>query len=294
MDRQARVVAVYNPSAGAVGPDGENRLRQALEELNLTDAAISAFDRADPGGQFASIISQEPDLIIVWGGDGTHRRALIELGPDRHVLLLPGGTANLLCRWLHGDMPWRDTLRTVLAAPLPRSVPAGLAGDAPFFCAMVTGAPAYLADMRESLRRWDLRQAFSRLTGALARGRDLHVRLHGDHQRIEADGLLRRANVIGARVGPLSRSGGMEAVFLSLPSALATLTHTWEAFRSGWRRMSGAQVLAVSSMELRSETVGGVLAVLDGEVLALPAAFDIIYRPHAASCLVALSGHGSG
>lgn len=285
----ARVAAVVNTEAGAVGHDGTELLRRALEDIHLTNVSICSFDRVDPERQFREIARDDPDLVIVWGGDGTHRRALIELGLGARLLLLPGGTMNLLSRWLHGDQPWRDVLRTVLAAPLPRDVPAGTVSGVRFFCAMVAGAPAHLAHAREDLRHWHVGEALQNVSNALTSGPELHATLTSEDHAKPAERQHRSANVVGALVGPLTDNGGMEAAFLTLPGAFATLEHTWQVFRSGWRKMAGAQIVPVTSIELESKSSESVLAVLDGEVMRFPQSLCISYIERAATCLVAMS-----
>ena len=124
--RQERVIAVVNTAAGGTGAHSTHRMRHALERLGVHNADVVAFDFDNGHAQLRELAAREHDFLLVWGGDGTHRTALNATGlePSR-LVLLPGGTMNLLSRSLHGPAPWDKVLEAVLAAPTPRLLPAG-------------------------------------------------------------------------------------------------------------------------------------------------------------------------
>ena len=184
-----KTIALINSMAGSVGPTGRQRLHAALAKVGLDHADIRELDRTDSEGQLARIEAEAPDLLIAWGGDGTHRSVLDTLGrKTSKLLLLPGGTMNLLPKWLHGDKPWETVLWSVLASPKPRLLSAGKVGNKLFFCALLAGVPARLAEAREDVRRGDLGRALADAGLALDGVRKIHLaasfgddRGHVDH-----------------------------------------------------------------------------------------------------------------
>ena len=98
-----KTIALYNPAAGSVTPDGGEKLRAALEEAGVRGADFLELDRANCETQLKELADANPDLLVVWGGDGTLRTALTVAGQTPNLLLLPGGTMNLLTKSIHGD-----------------------------------------------------------------------------------------------------------------------------------------------------------------------------------------------
>ncbi|MEQ1783881.1 MAG: diacylglycerol kinase family protein [Hyphomonadaceae bacterium] len=87
-----KVSALINPAAGSVGLDGSRRMKLALSSAGIEHAEIIAFDPMSANKQISEFISKSPDLLIIWGGDGTHRTALHVAGLEfDKLLLLPGG-----------------------------------------------------------------------------------------------------------------------------------------------------------------------------------------------------------
>src|ERR1700754_569913 len=132
-----KTIALFNPAAGSVPADGGDKLLAALEAAGVRGPDLVEIDRSDCLGQLKQLAAQKPDLFIVWGGDGTLRSALGTVGQATpNLLLLPGGTMNLLTRSIHGDKTWDVILKDVLAAPKLRVLPAGHVNDEVFYCAM--------------------------------------------------------------------------------------------------------------------------------------------------------------
>src|SRR5690606_7411359 len=128
------------------------------------------------------LADQQPDLFVVWGGDGTLKGALETVGQvTPNLLLLPGGTMNLLPKAIHGDKTWDQTIADVIAGPKRMTLSAGKADDELFFCAMLAGAPASFAEARESLRRGDLMKAATDAKAAIDVLNNLNLdATHGD------------------------------------------------------------------------------------------------------------------
>jgi diacylglycerol kinase family enzyme len=172
-----KTFALINPAAGGVTGDGEAKLRHALYAAGLTTAAIETLNHEDSAAQMAEIVEMNPDLFIVWGGDGTLRSALAVVGQTcPNLLLLPGGTMNLLTKSIHGDHPWSQILANVAKSSRRVTLPAGQLNDERFYCAMLAGAPARFAEARESLRRGEIASVLTGARGALEALQTIHLK----------------------------------------------------------------------------------------------------------------------
>ena len=283
-----RTIALINSRAGSVGLDGPQRMRSALGGVGLDRAEIVEFDHRRADEQLRKIQEEAPDLVIVWGGDGTHRSVLDTLG--RHssqILLLPGGTMNLLTKWLHDGRAWEHVLWSVLGSPTPRILPAGRVDDMLFFCAMIAGVPAQLATAREDVRRGDLGRAIHDTGTALSGVHTLHLAATYGKDPGHPEGHFPTGNVVGALVGPLARSGRMDVAWHSLESAWSALEFAWTSFASDWRDRPGMSIRAADSLLVENVDGLDIPTMIDGEQIPPRASLSISFVEEAATCLVA-------
>jgi len=98
------------------------------------------------------------DLIIVLSGDGSISAAADALeGWEGTLLILPGGTMNLLSGALHGDLSAPDIASAWLADEGERlRVPMIRAGKLTAYAGIVAGPTALWGDVREDLRNLDI------------------------------------------------------------------------------------------------------------------------------------------
>lgn len=277
-----KVFALVNTAAGSVGPDGKNRMLRMLSRSGIS-ADVVVFDPESAASQVQSLLAKTPDLLVVWGGDGTHRTALSMAGVGSDSLvLLPGGTMNLLTKWIHGDKPWDIILQSIIARRARRTLDAGRVDDALFFCAMIAGAPAQFALAREDVRAGDFGKALRDTGLALETAGHLHLKAHTG---LGAD--LPAANVVAAMVGPLSRSRGMEVAGLDVPSPAAALGLAWSSLRSGWRNLKAVDIQITQTLTVADPDGRTIPVIMDGEQIDLGARFTAHYAETAAACLVA-------
>lgn len=284
-----KTIALYNPRAGSVPDDARDRLNAVLAEAGHSGAELVEADGGDQEAQLRSIAAMQPELFIVWGGDGTLRAALSTVGQvTSNLLLLPGGTMNLLPRTLHGDKPWEDVLRGVLNSPRRKQLPAGEVNGHQFYCAMLAGAPARFAEARESLRRGDLGRAAGEARVALDTLSSLHLEAQYSDGYAFAEGKLPTTSVIGAVIGPLTRAGtGMEVAALANPTAGGALNVVWTSFFTDWRNAPGVEIAEASSLEIASRDDEDIPVIADGEAAEGGSHVSVRYQPDAATCLVA-------
>ncbi|MDP3675965.1 MAG: diacylglycerol kinase family protein, partial [Novosphingobium sp.] len=117
----------------------------------------------------ASLEAAGVDLLAIYTGDGTVNGVVTELyGWAGRVLVLPGGTQNLLAKALHGDV---DAAGIVAAmgesrtAPVERHLIRSSQGDA--LCEVLAGPGAKWSDVREAMREGDLGEMAASLGEAI-------------------------------------------------------------------------------------------------------------------------------
>ena len=283
-----KAVVLINPAAGGVTSEGADRMRNALKSTALSGADIVEADFSVGDSQMRALLAQAPDVLIVWGGDGTHRSALRIAGRNAsNVLLLPGGTMSLLSKALHGDRPWQEILKAVIANPLKRIPPAGQVNDELFYCAMLAGAPVRFAEVRETLRHGDIGKVASQFGVAFEALKNLHLNARYSDSYRFADARLPTTSVIGALVGPMSRNGRMEIFTLPHPSAISALHVVWSWLFSSWRDTPDVAIVAADTLIIESEEGQSIPVMLDGEACTVGNHVRVTYLEEAAQCLVA-------
>lgn len=254
-----RALAIVNEAAGSVGPGGRGRLLAEIEALGVrltkTVSDLAHLSTADAAGA---------DLIIVLGGDGTASTVASLFCGGPPLLLLPGGTRNLLPHALHGVLAWPAVLRAALAHGRVVTLTGGEANGRKFFVAAMFGAPTLLAGAREAARSGRLGLMASRLKQVLTRmlARRIAVRPSGGvAMRAEAAGVL-----CPAHRGDLGGES-LEWVRLNAARPFDLMRVALRAILGGWRDDAAIERSWSASGEVRS--VGAVLAVLDGEPATL-------------------------
>ena len=283
-----KTIALFNPKSGSVPADARERMLAILTEAGHANAELVEADPGDPCAQLRELAGQSPDLFIVWGGDGTLRAALTEAGSKTsNLLLLPGGTMNLLPRILHGEKGWEDVLRDVIRSPRRKTLPAGEVNGQAFYCAMLAGAPARFAEAREALRRGDLGKAAGEARAAIDVLNTLHMGARYSNGYAFANERLPTSSVIGAVIGALTKSGeGMEVASLANPTTGGALNVVWTAMFTDWRTAPGVTVAPATSLEIASEDGEQIPVIADGEPTDADNRVHVIFREKAAECLV--------
>jgi len=103
----------------------------------------------------AELTRQGVDLLLVWTGDGTiNAAATLAAGWDGAILVLPGGTLNLLSKALHGDRSAPEILTDALQGKMRRSaIPTIQSDTGTAFITVVAGPATRWAEVRETMRQ---------------------------------------------------------------------------------------------------------------------------------------------
>ncbi len=283
-----KTIALVNPLSGGVGADGVARMTEQLERAGLKGATVIALEAGGLERQIAEHVKSSPDFLAVWGGDGTLRTALSECGLDYKGLIpLPGGTMNLLLKWIYGERTWEEILAAVIANPHDRSIPAGRVRDHTFYCAMLAGAPAPMAEARESLRRGDVMDIVKKSSAALDALNHMHLSARYHDGYSFGDGLLPTTSVLGAMVGPLASNNGMEVAALADASTTSALEILWSSFTTDWRQSPSLRIAPASELVIEREDDDDTIPViLDGEKMDFEGLIHVTYVEEAARCLI--------
>lgn len=144
--------------------------------------------------QFKALKEYGPDLIIVFGGDGTCRSvAQIARGSDVPLIALPGGTMNILPRELYKTIDWKEALTLALDQTEPRWHKAGLLNGSPFYCGAIIGAPTRMADVRENVRKGQLSEAVTaipKVVESVTEGKTFSYHVDGNPTDLQANAIL--------------------------------------------------------------------------------------------------------
>jgi diacylglycerol kinase family enzyme len=283
-----KIIVVINRAAGGIRDDSEARMRHVMRSAGLNNVEIVEFDRTLGGHQLRDLASQSPEFLVIWAGDGTHRTALNTLGREpSNLVLLPGGTRNLLAKSLHGAGTWDEILLGVLATPRLRELPAGRIDDELFFCAMLAGAPALFAAAREGLRDGDFARALDGVGRGLEAAQNMHLVVQfRDISSIEIT-RLPPTSIVGALVGFLADDSRMDIVALDNPTMFPALDVVWSSFHSGFRNLQGISIVPARTLLVENEGGDDIPTIVDGEPLHVGARFQARFVERGGFCLAA-------
>jgi diacylglycerol kinase family enzyme len=255
----AKALVFFNEKAGSVTAADREKLVEALAAADIGQYALIDAEKISRR-LFKS--AKDFDVIIVLGGDGT-ARAAAELAPrdGPPLILLPGGTLNILPHALYGNLPWPEALAAALDRGVVKKLPVGRANDEPFYVAALFGGTTQLVHVREAVREGKPLTAWRRLRIALKRSfnRSLRARTGlGRMRKIEAVGVLLP-----------SFSGGIEAddlewVRLDARHILDLARVSFRALTAGWRDDSAVEITRAKTGDIDA-ALGYIHATLDGE-----------------------------
>ena len=257
-ERVRKALILLNEKAGSVGPKAGAELVELLnasgvEQFTVVDATRMARRHFQRASQF--------DTIIVLGGDGT-ARAAAELAPrdGPPLILLPGGTLNILPKALYGDLAWPEAITAVLERGVERRLPVGRANGESFYVAGLFGPTTLLALARESVREGKPVKALQRLRHALNRSFTRTIRARAGKSK------MRKTEGVGALCP--SFSGGIESdhlewVRLDAKDIVDLARVSVRAMTADWRNDSTIEVENTETGDIYAP--GIIPATLDGE-----------------------------
>lgn len=151
MEHASPLWLVVNAASGSNRPDTVTAVEAALAEAGHPPARILAIPGDDLPDR-ARLETNSVGILAIFAGDGTANAQVAKLqGWGGQVLVLPGGTQNLLAKALHGDAAAPAIARQLASlSPTRRRMVRTSEGDA--LCEVLAGPGATWSDVREEMR----------------------------------------------------------------------------------------------------------------------------------------------
>lgn len=148
---------IYNPRSRTADDALAGQIEEAFEKGGQPVARKFALGD-DPLPGTADLEQAGVTLLVELSGDGSISSLASSLdGWDGALLVLPGGTMNLLSKMLHGDATPLEIVERVLAGEARRqTVPIILHGDVMAYTGIIAGPTAVWGEVREDLRKGDI------------------------------------------------------------------------------------------------------------------------------------------
>ncbi|WP_309750588.1 diacylglycerol kinase family protein [Novosphingobium sp.] len=250
---------VVNPASGSNDESAQQALVDSLTQAGFAPDRLVDITK-DPDIAPAALDAAGVATLAVFTGDGTVSSVIAGLGGWRgNVLVLPGGTTNLLAKALHGEDVTLENAVEAFArgalAPVQRSGIAWSGGLA--VCELLAGPGATWSDVREELREGNLvAMAQTAVEAARQSGNGALVRLcEPDIGKAEGYGGVR---LVPEAAGLVVDGYGAESVADYLKQGLALLRRN---FREGPHDQLGAH------LRVHCQTANGAAMdlMVDGE-----------------------------
>ena len=252
-----RLWFITNPHSGS----SDAKKAEAIEAA-CADRGLSFVGRTDfPDQNLPTIDDLDQagaDTVVLFAGDGTINAAACALAEwDGGILILPGGTMNMLAKVLHGDADPAAILEAAHEQARRVALPYVEAGKHRALVGLIVGPAASWYRAREHVRERSLGKLWPAIRAAWRRTFGRGVRLTG------APGFPPR--VQGAYIRPQDDHLLVAAVDARDVSAIADL---------GWNWVTGDWVAAHAVTEIRADELRiaerrPVLALFDGEPQSL-------------------------
>lgn len=265
-------LVLFNEKAGGVGPLDRQRLLELLVKCGVRKLEVTEPDRLSPKMFDAA---KGHDLFIVLGGDGTARAAAEHAPPDAPPLvLLPGGTLNVLPRALYGELAWPEALEAALERGRIKRLSLGRANGAPFFVAAMFGESTMLACAREAVREGKYMRAVRGARQVAERALTHSLRARPD------DRPVRKAEAVGVlcpSFAGLAEGEFLEWVRLDAKGMLDLIRLGLKSMGPGWRDDPAIDLHECRSGDIVS--LGLIPATLDGEPKTFVNRVKITFEP---------------
>ncbi len=253
-----RLWFISNIRSGSATQAGCEAIEAVCAEKGLALAGRTRFPD-DPLPDPAELAAARVDTLMLFAGDGTINAALCHYADwDGAILVLPGGTMNLLAKTLHGDSAPADIVHAAHLRQHRVALPFAEAGRLRAFVGLIVGPAAHWVRAREAAREG----RFARLLRAAMQA---WRRTFGDHVRITGvPGLGRPYQAILATPG----ADGLAVAGIDARDWRAIVELGWDWLKGDWMAAR-----AVTATRATGFTLAGrkpVLALFDGEPERLP------------------------
>jgi len=281
---ELKVGAIINTSSGGCDSESEQKIFSILTPAGIVEPKVWCGEAKEMERSFAEAAGHKLEVLIVLGGDGTIRTAAevcAEKGP--YLIPLPGGTINLLPRTLYGDVAWEESLKNTLTTPSLKVLSGGRIAGKQFLIAAIVGAPALLAEPRESMREGNIVDAIEK--GSVAFRKMFETKI----QYLISGGMKGEAKAV-AVICPLiseqmsDSDQAFEAAIIDVESAAEVVRLATTAAFGKWR--DDRNILLTKTKRVDVQSNKDIPATLDGERVNLGRSAEIDFVSRALTVLV--------
>jgi len=248
---------ITNPKSGTATPAKADALATLFAENGLILVGRTAFpDDALPTPE--SLDAAGVDTAVLYAGDGTINAAVAALEEwNGAILILPGGTMNLLAKLLHGPADPATIVAAAVAQGRKTALPFVDVAGHRALVGLILGPAANWVRARELVRAGRLRGLVRALRHAWRRSFGRGIRLDG------VPGLKHGAQavLVSAKAGKLD----VAAIDARDFRALANLG--WEWLTGDW--VAASEVTQCHTSQFRTRGDKPALALIDGEPVML-------------------------
>jgi hypothetical protein len=152
-----RTLLITNTKSGSAGLVDEETLREALYDAGFEITRHIALPDDDLCNR-AQVEAENAEIVAIVSGDGTISSLCENLsGWQGAILVLPGGTMNLLSRRLHGDLTLTEMIAKLPAIALEAGpVPVVRLGNHEILTGLTVGPSTRWGEVREGIRQGDM------------------------------------------------------------------------------------------------------------------------------------------
>jgi diacylglycerol kinase family enzyme len=248
---------ITNTASGTATAAKAAAIEAVFAEQGLELVGRTAFPK-DGLPQAAELDEEGVDTVVLFAGDGTINAAACALAAwQGAILILPGGTMNLLAKLLHGDADPAAIIRGARDRGRLVALPAVEAGPHRAFVGLILGPAASWVRARELVRAGRVRGLARAIRAAWQRTFSGGIHLTG------VPGFRHRAQAVFVR--PEADHLDVAAVDARDWRSIAALG--WEWLTGDW--VAAAEVTQVRATRFRIAGRKSALALFDGEPVML-------------------------
>ncbi|MDB5703881.1 MAG: hypothetical protein JWN66_997 [Sphingomonas bacterium] len=248
---------ITNTASGTATAARATALEAVFAELDLTLIGRTSFPDDDLP-KAADLAAAKVDTMVLFAGDGTINAAACALADwAGSILILPGGTMNLLARVLHGNADPATIVRAAKEHGRQVALPYVEAGKHRGFVGVIMGPAATWVRARELVRSRQLRGLGRAMLSAWRRTFSRGIRLEG------VPGLRHHAQAIFVRPEP----DRLDVAAIDARDWRSIAALGWEWLTGDW--VAAAQVTQIHTKQVRIAGNKPVQALFDGEPVML-------------------------
>ncbi len=279
-----KVGAILNTSSGSCDSESEQKIFSILTRAGIVEPKVWCGEAKEMERSFAEAAGHKLEVLIVLGGDGTIRTAAEACAKKGSYLIpLPGGTMNMLSRALYGDVAWEEALKNTLAAPSLKVLSGGRIAGKQFLIAAIVGAPALLAEPRESVREGNVVDAIEKGSVAFRKMFETKIQyLISGEMKGEAEAVAVICPLISEQMSDSDQA--FEAAIIDVESAAEVVRLATNAAFGKWR--DDRNILLTKTKRVDVQSNKDTPATLDGERVNLGRSAEIDFVSRALTVLV--------